>query len=282
MERTKSPFVRPNADAPVLVELDQDHPGFRDSHYRERRNFIADIAYRYEEGEEVPEAPYTDDEHDVWAFVQGQLHPLFDTRACRQVLEAREEAQLPRDRIPQFAWVNAMLQKTATAQHVPFQMRPVAGLIDGGVFLSYLGRHVFLGTQYVRHHSKPLYTPEPDVIHELVGHAMTLVHPRFARINRLFGAAVEGADDERILQVLRAYWYTVEFGLVKEGDDVKAFGAGLLSSFGEIQRFDQADIRPLDLDACGALPFDPTCYQEVLFCADSFDDLEDKLQAWLT
>ncbi|MCP4498428.1 MAG: phenylalanine 4-monooxygenase [Deltaproteobacteria bacterium] len=286
--KTSSPFVGASrADDPLLVELDQDHPGFRDPKYRERRNFIAQIAQNFNDGQDVPDAPYTDEEHAVWAQVMQKLEPLFASQTCREVKEAMEEAKLPHDHIPQFSMVNARLKANAVSFSSAqgdsgiFQMRPVAGLVDGGDFLSFLGRGLFLGTQYVRHFSKPFYTPEPDVLHELVGHATTLTHPRFAKLNRLFGAAVDEQPPERVLEVLRAYWYTIEFGLVKEAGEVRAYGAGLLSSFGELGRFNEAKILPLDLDECAALPFEPTCYQDTLFCAESFSDLEERLSQWL-
>src|SRR5438105_4611300 len=83
----------------------------------------------------------------------------------------------------------------------------------------------------------PLYTPEPDVVHELVGHACTLCHPTLADLNRLFGAAAAQVSDEDLALLERVYWYTMEFGLVSQPEGVKAYGAGLLSSFGELERF---------------------------------------------
>ena len=230
-----------------LVVLDQDHPGFRDAAYRARRDEIARIAAEYREGDAVPLAPYTDDEQRVWRDVWDQLGPKLTTYASAQVHDAMAEDLVPRDRIPQFSEVNTVLDEKSG-----FSLLPVAGLIDGRTFLSYLGRGQFLATQYVRHHSRPLYTPEPDVLHELIGHAMTLVHPHFADLNRLFGRALEGdVSPERVEAILRVYWYTVEFGLVREGDTTKVYGAGLLSSFGEIGRFEHdADVLPLDFDVC--------------------------------
>lgn len=261
-----------------LVELDQEHPGFRDVAYRARRDEIARIAHDYKEGDAVPDAPYTDEEHAVWREVWTQLGPKLERFASADVRQCLARSIIPRDSIPQFSVVNAKL-KAASG----FSLVPVAGLIDGRTFLSYLGRGEFLATQYVRHHSRPLYTPEPDVLHELIGHAMTLVHPLFAELNRLFGKALEGdVDKERVEAILRVYWYTVEFGLVREGDAAKVYGAGLLSSFGEIGRFEnEATVLPLDFDVCAKLPFDPTDYQQTLFVADDLDTLVPNLKRWL-
>jgi phenylalanine-4-hydroxylase len=260
-----------------LVELDRDHPGFRDTVYRARRNEIARVALAYEEPAPVPDIAYTDVENDVWRTVWTQLAPLHDRFACRAYHDAAAMLSLDRTKLPQLSALNRAL-----APH-GFRMLPVAGLVSARTFLTYLARRAFLSTQYVRHASRPFYTPEPDVIHELIGHAVTLVHPVFVELSFLFGEAmVAEPDDDRAQEIARAYWYTLEFGAVRERGELKVYGAGLLSSFGELQRFQtDAELRPLDLDAAARIPFDPTDYQSVVFIADDLDGLPDLVRAWL-
>jgi phenylalanine-4-hydroxylase len=251
-----------------LVQLDPDHPGFRDAAYRARRNAIARVAMEYREGDPVPAVEYSEDEQGVWRTVWEHLGPLHERYACREYRECSAVVALDRQRIPQLADVNRILARTTG-----FAMKPVAGLVSDRTFLGHLGRGVFLATQYIRHASRPLYTPEPDVVHELVGHAATFCHPRFARLNRLFGKAAAEADDERLARISRLYWYTLEFGVCREGEAVKVCGAGLLSSFGELGRFEtRAELRAFDPDAIANTPYDPTDYQKTLFVADSFDE----------
>jgi phenylalanine-4-hydroxylase len=271
------PFAHHAGGAEDLVELDRDHPGFRDSDYRRRRLAIARLALDYRPGDPVPVAAYSDEEHDLWRGIHSLLIPLHRERACREIVDLQSVLPLDPDRIPQLEELNASL--TATSG---FRMLPVAGLVRARTFMRYLGRQIFLSTQYIRHHSRPLYTPEPDVIHELVGHAATLVHPAIAELSRVLGAAAESATDEEMVRLDRVYWYTLEFGLVEEGGKVKAFGAGLLSSAAELGEFDvHAEIREWDLDEMSRTLFDPTDLQRTLFVAPSFTRLICDLTAWV-
>jgi phenylalanine-4-hydroxylase len=267
--------MEPHSDAD-LVDLNPDHPGFNDLAYRERRNTIARIAYAYRGGP-IPDAPYSPEEHRVWQDAWEHLWPLHQEHACRECVDLSIQLALPRDRIPQLEELNPRLT-AATG----FRMHPVAGLVTGQVFLGSLGKRVFLSTQYVRHAQTPLYTPEPDVIHELVGHAATLMNPELAELNRRIGLAAEGADDDLARELERVYWYTLEFGAAHQDGKVKAYGAGLLSSYGEIQRFaEEAQLLDFDLERMAHTPYDPTDYQPAIFVADSFRHVLDGVTAWL-
>lgn len=261
-----------------LVPLDPDHPGFKDPVYRARRNEIARRALEYREGDPLPAVDYTEAEQAVWRAVWEHLAPLHEERACREWLESSRALALPRDRVPQLSEVNESLQRGAG-----FRMLPVAGLVSGRMFLGMMGKGVFLSTQYMRHHTVPLYTPEPDVVHELVGHAASLFHPDVVKLSRLFGEAAWRVDDETMKRLEYAYWYTLEFGVVEEEGVLKTYGAGLLSSFGELGTFaTQADLQPLDLEVCSRRPYDPTQYQKVLYVAPSFGRMVEDVSAWLS
>jgi phenylalanine-4-hydroxylase len=260
-----------------LVTLDQDHPGFRDPVYRARRNAIARLALEYVVGQPVPRIAYDEAEHAVWRTVWDKLTPLHDRYACREYLRSRDRLALDRTHIPQISDVNARL-----LPQTGFQMIPVAGLVSSRVFLSNLAQGIFLCTQYIRHASQPLYTPEPDVVHELVGHAATLCEPTLAGLNRLFGEAAAHVDDTTLVQLERIYWYTMEFGLCEQDGLTRAYGAGLLSSFGELERFGAAaDIRAFDPDEAAQRAYDPTTYQTVLYRVPDFGSLERDVRAWL-
>jgi phenylalanine-4-hydroxylase len=265
------------ADRNAIVRLDPDHPGFRDAEYRARRNRIAEIALGYEPRTTIPDAPYTAEEHALWRTIRDALEPAHRAHACAEYLEAARRLDLPRERIPQLREVSERVREISG-----FRLEPVAGLVAPRVFLESLADGVFLCTQYIRHHSTPFYTPEPDVVHEVLGHALTLASPRLAELNRLFGEAVRRATSaEELERLSRVYWFTIEFGVVREGGEVKAYGTGLLSSAGELEAMSGAELRPLDPEEATRAEYDPTRFQPRLFCADSFDEMCEALTRFL-
>ena len=261
----------------AVVQLDPDHPGFRDAAYRARRNRIARLALEHRPGDPIPEAPYTPEEHAVWRAIREALEPRHREYACAEFLDSLGRLELPRERIPQLGEVSAKIEALSG-----FRLEPVAGLVEPRVFMETLAGGVFLCTQYIRHHSTPLYTPEPDVVHELIGHGVTLASPRLAELNRMFGQAVgRTTSDEALERLSRVYWHTIEFGVLREGGCVKAYGTGLLSSAGELEAMGRAELRHLDLEAASRQDYDPTDFQPVLFCADSFEDMYQDLREFL-
>lgn len=262
----------------VEVILGENHPGLRDSAYRARRNALAALALGWEPGEEIPEPAYTDVEHSVWRVIARELEPLHHQHACRAYLEAKEELGLPAHHVPQLTEVSRLL-----APITGFSYLPIAGLAPLREFYGAFSGSVFYSTQYLRHPSLPLYTPEPDVVHEVVGHANQLACPSFADIYRLVGGAVARTQTEVALRFLsRVFWFSMEFGVLWEGGEPKAYGAGILSSFGETATYRDADIRPLDFSEMGSLDYDITRYQPVLFAARSMAHLVDALSGFFS
>src|SRR3954469_13441289 len=270
--------VTENADGTVTVELAGDHPGACDPAYRERRNHIAARALAWKPGEPIPRIEYTEAEHEVWRIVSRELAPKHEKYACREFREAAAALELPADHIPQLDEVTAGLAPlTGWSYHC------APGLVPLRDFLGARGDHVFLSTQYIRHGAMPLYAPEPDLIHEVIGHGNLLASPRFAAIKHAAGLAAQRVETDDALQFLAdVFWFTIEFGVLREDGEVRAYGAGILSSYGEIEEFRGADLRPLDLLEMGTLEYDITKYQPVLFCADSIGQLEDVVGAFFT
>ena len=260
-----------------LVKLDKDHPGFRDSTYRQRRNMIAELALNHKNGQPVPTVEYSDEEQGVWKEVWTHLQPLLNQHACSSYLASLKKVGVSQEQIPQLGDVNQTL-----SHFTEMRLEPVAGLVNPREFLTCLKHNIFLSTQYVRHSSTPLYTPEPDVIHEIVGHAAYFANPLIVHLNKAFGEACAKTDNEdTIEQLIRVYWYTLEFGLTYEADQLKAYGSGILSSYGELGRsMTHPNLRPFSISEVAATPYEPTDYQQILFVVPSLEELSEILTAW--
>jgi len=149
-------------------------------------------------------------------------------------------------------------------------------------FLNGLAFRVFHATQYLRHHSMPTYTPEPDVCHELLGHVPLFADPDFADFSQEIGLASIGASEEDITKLATIYWFTVEFGLCRQDGQVRAYGAGLLSSFGELEYClsDKPELRPFDPFQACEQKYPITEFQPVYFVAESFKDAQQKVREY--
>jgi phenylalanine-4-hydroxylase len=253
------------------VRLGGSHPGAADPRYRARRDAIAQLAIDWRDGEPLPDAPYTAREHAVWRLVAAELAPRHRTLACAEFLAGRDRLALPDDRVPRLEEVSATL-----AAATGFRLRPAAGVVGLREFYGSLADGTFHSTQYIRHHSVPSYTPEPDVIHEVMGHANCLADERFAALYRAAGEAARRVVSPAALEfVSKVFWFTLEFGALYEKGQLKAYGAGILSSYGELDAFRAMTIRPLDLAAMGTTGYDITKYQNIMYAADSFGQVRD-------
>lgn len=262
-------------------ELDSDHPGFTDKVYRERRRSFADIAFNYKHGQKIPEIDYTEEEIKTWGVVFKQLSTLYPTHACEEFNNIfsllRANCDYSENSIPQLEVVSQFL-KDCTG----FQLRPVAGLLSPRDFLAGLAFRVFHSTQYIRHSSCPEYTPEPDCVHELLGHVPLFADHDFADFSQEIGLASLGASDDFIKKLSTCYWFTVEFGLCKQKGELRAFGAGLLSSFGELKYCltNEPETRSFEPEKTALQDYPITQYQPLYYIADSFKDAKDKMSAF--
>jgi 4-hydroxyphenylpyruvate dioxygenase len=251
----------------ATFELPTDHPGFSDPAYRARRSHIASVGAAYRPGDPIPDVEYTSAEDEVWRTVSRQLAEQHRTYACREYLLAAARLVLPTERVPQLREVDARVHALTG-----FHIRPVPGLVPTRDFYGALAERTFLSTQYVRHHSVPFYTPEPDLVHEIIGHANMLASVDFADLYEEAGQASARTTSAEALEFFsKVFWFTLEFGVVREEGALKAYGAGLLSSYGELQTYRRAEVRNWDLLEMGTRDYDITHYQPVLFGASSFE-----------
>ena len=261
------------------AELTSDHPGFKDNEYRQRRREIADIAFNYKLSHgPVPRVKYTEHEISTWKTVYETLSPLHKQYACHEfnacMAEMERNCGFAPNNIPQIADINAYL-----ATKTGFQLRPVAGLLTGRDFLNSLAFRVFSSTQYIRHHSVPFYTPEPDIVHEFMGHAPLFADPHFAKFSQEIGLASLGASDDEITKLATCYWFSVEFGLIHE-DKRRVYGAGVLSSVEEIKNSmnPNTEVRPFDPKKACKVSYPITTLQPFYYMATSFKQMEELMR----
>jgi phenylalanine-4-hydroxylase len=261
-----------------VVALEADHPGFKDPEYRRRRDEIARLAPPIASDQEPGAVEYSESERATWATVFDRLTALYPTHACREFTAVIGDLGYTGKAIPQLPDVSAFLNA-----RTGFRLQTVAGLVSAREFLGKLANRVFCATQYIRHHSQPLYTPEPDVVHELMGHAPMLAIPEFADLSQKIGEGSMRADDHQIEQLATLYWFTIEYGVLQRDEEIRAYGAGLLSSFGELEHAlsGEVEVRRLDPWEAKDTGYPITTYQPLLWWVESIGEAFAKIDEFV-
>ncbi|VDO29700.1 unnamed protein product [Haemonchus placei] len=242
-------------------------------------NSLKSKIFEHLSGEPIPYVEYTKEEHETWRIVYEKLRELHESHTCatyRKNLKLLEdEGVLSPDQIPQIRDVNKYLQKKTG-----FILRPCSGLLTARDFLASLAFRVFQTTTYLRHGSKPHHSPEPDLIHELVGHVPMFADPMIAQMSQDIGLMSLGATDEQIEKLANVYWFIIEFGLCVEDGKYKAIGAGLLSAYGELMHAcsDKPEHREFDPATTAVQKYEDSDYQPLYFVAQSIQDALSKLR----
>lgn len=261
-----------------INELHLDHPGANDLQYRERRDYIASCAKKFRETGEITDVEYNSREQRVWRYVAEELEELQQKYASPFYLRAKKDLGITTERIPQLTEMNRRLKELTG-----FRLAPIEGLVETRGFLSWLSYRTMLCTQYIRHHSHPAYTPEPDIIHEAIGHIPMFTNPNFADYSQFVGHGARIANDRQLEELGRLYWFTIEFGLVEHEGDIKAYGAGLLSSFGELEHAfsDKVERRKFDLEEVINTEYSYSDMQPLLFVIPSYAELKEVTRKYI-
>ncbi|HYH69075.1 MAG TPA: hypothetical protein VD866_30555 [Urbifossiella sp.] len=264
---------------PDELEVDPKTPGIDDPAYMTRRRWIFDLTRKHRlENLGPPVFEYTPDEARLWADVSAALAPLHEAHACALYLQAKHALAITSDAVPQMRHLSDRL-RAETQTH----LIPAEGSLAYRTFYRYIGARGFPVTQFLRHPSHPEFTPEPDMIHDCLGHVPPFMDRDYAELITLMGKAASAATDgEHVLMLKRFSWFSIEFGLVEEAGDVKVFGAGILSSTGEIPNsLFSRDVtrRPFVTDVVTDTDYDPTYMQTQLFVAPSLPFLRREAEA---
>ena len=229
-----------------IEELHLDHPGASDEEYRTRRDYIASLSKKFRETGVITDVDYNG---------RGARHLAARCGAARRTASKARVAVLSacktRSRNFERADSAAFGNEPAAERDYGFSARTDRrAWSKRGLSLVGLSWRTMLSTQYIRHHSRPEYTPEPDIVHEAIGHIPMFTNPNFADYSQFIGHGARIATDEQLEELGRLYWFTVEFGMVEHEGEIKAYGAGLLSSFGELAHAfcDKVERRPFDLE----------------------------------
>jgi phenylalanine-4-hydroxylase len=216
-------------------------------------------------------AAYTDEQHAVWAELVGRAYPELEKHAAREYLDGFEIVGLERDRLPNLKAISARLEP-----RTGWNATPVSGFLPAPAFFEMLAARRFPTTTWLRSRDSLEYTPEPDIFHDVFGHVPMHAHAVFADFLAHYGRVCAGIEDQSLLEKLgRLFWYTVEFGLIRQGNEVKVYGSGLISSHGECMNVMEGNcaIHDFTLDEVVNTPVKVDEMHHLLFAISSFDQV---------
>jgi phenylalanine-4-hydroxylase len=260
------------------LELEPGHPGLGDEKYIRRRRELFALCRRHRlEQLGPPIIAYTPEETRIWREVSPKLDELHVRHASALYLQAKRELAITRQEIPQLRHLSDRLRPATNMRLVPAE-----GALPYRTFYQYIGARGFPVTQFLRHGSHPEFTPEPDMVHDCLGHVPPLLNRDYAELLVLIGKAVSAATRGDVVLALKRFsWFSIEFGLIEEGSETKVFGAGILSSTGEIPyslHSSEVTRRPFVTDVVIETDYDPSRMQDHLFVAPSLPFLRRELE----
>ncbi|CAN5364320.1 hypothetical protein BH11PLA2_BH11PLA2_38660 [soil metagenome] len=211
--------------------LDPGHPGENDGEYIARRKYLFELCRKHRlERLGPPVVEYTSEETRIWREVSPKLHELHLKHACSMFLQAKKDLAITETVIPQLRTISERLERETNMHLVPAE-----GALPYRTFYEAIAERGFPVTQFLRHGTHPEFTPEPDMIHDCLGHVPPLMNRDYAELLTLIGkAAATTPHGDHVLMLKRFSWFSIEFGLIEEQNETKVFGAGILSSLGEI------------------------------------------------
>ena len=220
---------------------------------------------------------YNEEQHALWGELVGRRMPQLRTHACREYLDGFEQIGLQEDRLPDLKTISSRLRP-----RTGWSSTPVSGFLPADAFFEMLAARMFPTTTWLRSRESMEYTPEPDIFHDVFGHVPMHAHPVFGDFLQHYGKVCAALSSPEALERMgRLFWFTVEFGLIRQDGATKVYGSGLISSHGECTRVLEGgcEIRPFDLDEVLDQEFDTGAMQPVLFAVESFDQIYEATKA---
>jgi phenylalanine-4-hydroxylase len=215
---------------------------------------------------------YTEDEHAVWAELVRRRMPQLAEHACEEYLDGFQQIGLREDSIPNLAEVNKRL-----GPRTGWNATPVSGFLPPDAFFEMLAARQFPTTTWLRKRESLEYTPEPDIFHDVFGHVPMHAHPVFADFLQQYGRVCASLmnDKDKLEKMGRLFWFTVEFGVIRQKGAIKLYGSGLISSHGESTHVIQGgpEIRDFNLDQVLNQEFIVSEMQKVLYAVESFEQI---------
>lgn len=217
-------------------------------------------------------AAYTPEQHAVWQELVSRRMPQLREHACQEYLDGIEQIGLRADSIPNLAEVNQRLEPLTG-----WNATPVSGFLPPDAFFEMLAARRFPTTTWLRSRESMEYTPEPDIFHDVLGHVPMHAHPVFADFLQHYGkvcATIMG-DKDKLERMGRLFWFTVEFGVIRQNGGIKLYGSGLISSHGESTYVIKGgpEIRDFNLEQVLEQQFKVSEMQKVLYAVESFDQI---------
>jgi phenylalanine-4-hydroxylase len=214
---------------------------------------------------------YTREQHDVWEELVRRRMPQIEQHAAQEYLDGFEYLGLSHDRLPRLRTLSAKLER-----RTGWNTTAVSGFMPGPAFFEMLAARRFPTTTWLRGRDSLEYTPEPDIFHDVFGHVPMHAHPVFADFLASYGQLCSRISDEATLERIgRVFWYTVEFGLIRQHGRVRVYGSGLISSNGECSNVLHAGcaVKPFVLDEVLRTPVKVDEMHKLLFAIESFDEI---------
>lgn len=230
------------------------------------------------EDQQIPYPEYPESDQETWRFLFKRQMQFLPGRVCNEYLQGAKKLQFNADRIPALKDLSSVFKK-----NTGWTIARVPGLIHEQDFFELLRRKVFPSTDYIRGKEELDYTPAPDLFHDMFGHMPLLTDESFASFYQMFGEAALNAKGVQRKWLETFHWFTVEFGLINKSEGMRIYGAGIISSLGEIQHAlsDEVTVLDFDVDKIINQEYDVWHLQPILFAIETFEQLESEFRKWI-